>query len=93
MVKKNFESADYIKFFNYAWPVVGTASITTTTSVSVALATIESTDIVLANTITAATASYVTKVKVTAGTGFVIYASAAPGANGTIGYAVFKQNS
>jgi len=59
------------------------------TTCTVALATIEATDIVLASVIAFATTAYVTKVVISAGVGFVVTVNQDPG-NATISYAVFK---
>lgn len=64
---------------------VGTAL----TSVSIALASIVATDAVVANVMTYITASYVAKIAITAGTGFLVTLNAAPG-TATISYAVFR---
>jgi hypothetical protein len=93
MAKTQFDSMDQVQFMNYAWPVTGFATITaTSTSSVVALATIQATDVVLAQVVTTTTAGYVTAIAITAGTSFKITVSAATG-SASISYAVFKANS
>lgn len=92
MAKRGFDSTDMLQFLNYAWPVLGQQGMGAVTSVAVTLATIEATDIVLAQVTAYATQSYVQKATITAGTGFVVYCSANPG-SATVSYAVFKTNS
>jgi len=94
MAKTKFDSMDMLKFFNYAWPTVGLASmVNNTVTLSVVLATIEATDrIVTSMADLGATNAYVIKTVITAGTGFVITLSnACTGAS--VAYAVFKNNS
>lgn len=94
MAKKNFDSTDYLKHMNYAWPVCGLASMSNNTvSHAVALATIEATDIVVASILNqGATAAYIVETVVTAGTGFTVTLNLAAIAT-TVAYAVFKNNS
>jgi|WetSurMetagenome_2_1015567.scaffolds.fasta_scaffold367501_1 hypothetical protein len=90
MAKRNFQSTDLWKFLDYAWPISGQVTATGATK-AVALSSIEGTDVVVATVNGYVTASYVTYVTITSGTGFVINLSAAPG-SATVSYAVFKVN-
>ena len=94
MGKTQFDSVDRLQFLNYAWPTIGMASLVdNTVTYSVALATIEATDKVFTGIISmGATVSYVTKLAITAGTGFVITMSGAC-TGASVAYAVFKNNS
>jgi len=94
MAKTQFDSVDRLQFLNYAWPTVGMASMTNNTiTYSVALATIEATDKVIASVVSmGATKSYLIGVAITAGTGFVITLSGAC-TGASVAYAVFKNNS
>jgi len=94
MAKTQFDSVDRLKFLNYAWPTVGLASIVNNTvTFSVALATIEATDRIIASVVNlGATNAYITDLVITAGTGFVITMSGAC-TGASVAYAVFKNNS
>lgn len=56
---------------------------------TIALAAVAATDIIVANVVSYATTAYVTKIDITAGTGFVVTLNQAPG-SATVSYAVFK---
>jgi len=94
MAKTQFDSVDRLKFLNYAWPTVGLASlVNNTVTYSVALATIEATDRIIASVVNlGATNAYITDLVITAGTGFVITMSGAC-TGASVAYAVFKNNS
>jgi hypothetical protein len=90
MARRNFDSTDMLQFFNRNWPTCGQQSFTGSTK-AIALTTIEATDLVVASVLATTTASYVTTLAITAGTGFIVTMSAATDC--TVSYLVFKNNS
>lgn len=93
MAKRGFDSTDMLQFLNYAWPVCGIKAIGDSTTCTVALATIEATDVVLAYVSSAATVCYALGTVITAGTGFITTVNTTPGGTGaTVSYLVFKKN-
>jgi len=90
MARINIDGPDRDVYIKYISPYV-TIQTSTGSTKAVVMANIEATDIVLAQVLSYSTACYVTYITVTAGTGFVINLSAAPG-TATVGCAVFKAN-
>jgi hypothetical protein len=85
------DGGDKDTVLDYLAPITGRQACTGATC-AIAIASIAATDVVVVQQQTAATASYIQDVTVTAGTGIVVNLNTSPGTS-TIHYAVFHPNA